>query len=320
MEWYNWILLICVWIPVGIWVASWFIAPYFAYCATLRRTNKKKWARGGQNAVDGEDLEQYQQGEAWFNEHAKCMREVHIVHKGFNLYGQFFDLGTDRCVMILPGRREGLFGSYFYAIPYTKKGLSVLVIDPRAHGDSDGEFNTVGFEEHADAIAWVQFLQEECGIRSVVFHGICIGCASGIYALTSPDCPDIVDGIVTDGMFTTFFESFYHRLRCYHIPSLPGLDIVLLDAWMRYFTGHTMRVGPIHYIDKLDKPLLMLHSKADRYSTADQGQKLFDRAGTQHKKLEWFEGCAHSQLRISDTEHYDSAIEDFLQSIASVKV
>lgn len=320
MEWYSWILLICVVLPVSIWVASWVIAPYFAYCATLRRTSKKKWARGAQNALEGEDFEQFRIGAAWGDENAHRKREVHIVHDGLNLYGQFFDLGSDRCVMILPGRREGLCGSYFYAIPYAKMGMSVLVIDPRAHGDSDGEFNTVGFEEHRDAIAWLHFLKQECGIRSVVFHCICIGCASGIYALTSPSCPDMVEGIVTDGMFTNFFESFYHRLRAYHIPSLPGLDIVLLDLWMRIFTGHTMRIGPIDYIDKLEKPILMLHSKADRYSTPDQAQKLFDMAGSKNKKLEWFEGCAHSQLRIKDMEHYDSTIEAFVQSLVSAKV
>lgn len=320
MKWYDWVLLICVVMPLGVWVLSWFIGPFFAYHATLHRTSKKKWARGVDNAFEGTDTELFIKGTAWHEAHAKYQRDVHIVRDGLNLYGEFYDLGTDRCVMVLPGRREGLCGSYYYAIPYARKGLSVLVIDPRAHGDSDGEFNTVGFEEHKDAMAWLRFLQQECGVRSVVLHGICIGCASGIYALTSDECPDIVEGIVTDGMFTNFFHSMYHRMRAYKIPSMPGLDILLLNCWMRFYTGHSMRVGPIDYIDRLRHPILMLHSKEDRYSTPDQAEKLFQKAGSPQKKLVWFEKGAHSQLRFTDTERYDNAIEQFLESLETAKV
>lgn len=320
MDWYIWALLIFLASSLLIWILSWFIGPYFAFNATLHRTSKKKWARGEDNTMEGENAELFYIGNAWNQEHAQYKRDVHIVNDGLNLYGEFFDLGSDNCVMILPGRREGLSGSYYYAIPYAKLGMSVLVIDPRAHGESDGEFNTVGFEEHKDVIAWVKFLQEECGIRSVVFHCICIGCASGIYALTSQDRPQIVKAIVTDGMFTSFYDSLRHRLRVYRIPSMPGLDVLLINGWMRLYTGYSLRVGPIDYIDKLETPLMMLHSREDRYSTPDQAQALLDRAGSRQKQLVWFEKGAHSRLRYTDAQHYDNAIQAFVKSLETVEV
>ena len=77
---------------------------------------------------------------------------------------------------------------------------------------ADGEFNTVGFEESLDDIEWVKFLNSEMGVRSVIFHGICIGAAGGMLALTNENCPNIVKGIVTEGMFPNFGESMKNNL------------------------------------------------------------------------------------------------------------
>jgi esterase/lipase len=217
--------------------------------------------------------------------------------------------------MILSGRTEGLRYGYYFAIPYAKNGCNILVIDPRAHGLSDGEFNTVGFEESLDDIEWVKFLHKECGVKEVVFHGICIGAAGGMYALTSEKCPDCVVGMTTEGMFPCFAESMKNHLIEKKKPV--KLFFPFIDAWMKKYTGHSMKKGPIHVIDKLQKPLLMLHSKEDIYSTPEYAQKLYDLAGSKEKKLVWFEKGKHSMLRISDTEKYDCAIAEFLQKLSN---
>ena len=82
---------------------------------------------------------------------------------------------------------------------------------------------------------------------------------------------------------------------------------------MKKYTGHSMKKGPIDFIDKLDRPLLMLHSKEDSYSTPLNAQKLYDKAGTPNKKLVWFEKGKHSMLRVTNTEKYDGEIEEFIK-------
>ena len=78
---------------------------------------------------------------------------------------------------------------------------------------------------------------------------------------------------------------------------------------------HSMKYGPIDVIEKMDKPLLMLHSKEDIYSTPEYAQKLYDLAGTEKKRLAWFEHGNHSMLRISDTKKYDEEIAAFLAEL-----
>ena len=293
-----------------LWIISYFVAARLVYKKTLRRTSREQWSRELPSDVAPDSLEMYATGRAWADANRTHCTDVHIVRDGLNLYGEFYHFGHTRCAMILSGRTECLKYGYYFAIPYAAAGYNILVVDPRGHGNSDGEFNTVGFEESKDAIAWVRYISETFGQASFVFHGICIGAAAGILALTSEDCPDCVDAIVTEGMFAYFGESMKNHLIERKKPVL-GL-YQLINRQMKIHTGHSMSKGPIHVIDRLKKPLLMLHSREDRYSTPAFAERLFERAGTADKSIVWFPRGRHSMLRITDTARYDGAITEFL--------
>ena len=62
----------------------------------------------------------------------------------------------------------------------------------------------------------------------------------------------------------------------------------------------------------MEKPLLMLHSGEDIYSTPAYAQKLYELAGSRIKQLVWFEHGHHAMLRITDTRRYDTAIAAFI--------
>lgn len=304
-----WAVAILLLSGLFVWILNVFVASYCVYTATLRRTKPEKWGREP-TEFEGQQVLMYAEGLEWQKQHAQAGREIHIVNNGLNLYGEYYDLGFDRAVMILSGRTESLRYGYYFAKPYAESGYNVIVLDPRAHGRSDGEFNTVGFEESKDALAWARFAHKELGMKQIVFHGICIGAAGGMFALTNGDCPDYVAGMVTEGMFANFGESVKNHM----IERKKPLFMIyrMTDNWMKHYTGHSMDYGPIDVIDRLEKPLLMLHSREDRYSTPHLAQKLYDRAGSQQKRLVWFEHGKHSMLRITDTELYDSSIKRFL--------
>lgn len=299
-----------------LWPISYVVASFCVYDRTLRRKSAEQWGRHP-SCTDEAHLEMDAEGMRWHEENLSRKRDVHILHKGLNLYGEFYDFGADKCVMILSGRTESLRYGYYFAIPYAAAGYNVLVFDPRAHGESDGEFNTVGFEESGDALAWAAFLHDELGMRKVLFHGICIGAAGSILALTREGCPDYIVGMVADGMFPNFGESMKNHLIERKKP-VRGM-YALINFWMKHYTGHSMSYGPIDVIHKLQKPILMLYSREDLYSRPDFAQKLFDLAASKQKKLVWFEHGAHSMLRHTDTERYDKAITEFLtESFAEI--
>lgn len=282
----------------------------WVYLGTLRRKGKDSWKRGEPSCNEPEQIAMYSEGMAWHDANAEAKRDVHIVRDGANLYGEYYDFGYQRSVLIMSGRTESLEYGYYFASPYQQSGFNVLVVDPRAHGLSDGEFNTIGYEESKDALAWARHLHDEFGVKSIVLHGICIGSSGAMFALTSDDCPDYLDGLVAEGMYANFSESMKNHLIEKKKPVFLLNDMI--DMWMKHYTGHSGKFGPIDVIDKMNKPLLMIHSKEDLYSAPDLAQKLYDKSRAEPKKLVWFEHGRHSMLRFADTAKYDQAIVDFL--------
>ena len=310
---FLWVVGALVLPGVAIWIISYFVASKQVYLQTLKRATKDSWGRDYPSEAEERTVKMYQEGKAWADKNVKYKKDVHIENNGLNLYGEYYDFGADKCVFVLSGRTEALRYCYYFAIPYAECGFNVLAVDPRAHGLSDGEYNTVGFEESKDAVAWTKFLKENFGIKHVILHGICIGAAGGVLAIANEDCPDIVDGIVTEGMFVNFAESVKNHLIEKKKPVFIMLD--LISNQMVKYTGHSMKVGPIDFIDKMNKPLLMLHSKEDKYSKADKAVELFEKAGTDKKRIVWFEKGDHSMLRITDTQRYDGAIKEFIKEL-----
>lgn len=311
-----WVIVSAVVFGIFFWLLSSVVASVIIYDKTLRRRSKEKWSRTV-SSTDESHLIMDDEGMEWHRKNIDFKKDVHIVNCGLNLYGEYYDFGSDKCVIILSGRTESLRYGYYFAQPYAAEGFNVLVIDPRAHGLSDGEFNTVGFEESKDALAWARFIHDNFNIETIIFHGICIGAAGGMYAITSDDCPYYIKAIVTDGMFPNFGESMKNHLRERRKPTFPVYK--LINKRMIRFTGHSMDFGPINVIEKLDRPILMLYSKEDTYSTPEFAVKLFNLVKSE-KEFVWFEHGAHSMLRYNDSKKYDDSIRAFLSKyITNIK-
>jgi len=294
-------------------IAPWFVLAAILYSTLLVRTKPEKWGRECSIPEDEEYRRMFDIGITWNEEHKSRSREVAVTSDGFRLVGEYFDFGGKTAAIIIPGRMESLLYSYYFAEPYRAAGCNVLVIDNRSHGLSEGRFCSLGYKEYRDLIKWSRLLTEELGNERVVLHGICIGSSAALFALTSPDCPGSVAGMVADGMYPTFYESFKNHMIEDHRPLFPLLYLTML--YIRVFSGaNVVSDGPIKRIGGLKKPILFLHSREDVYSLPKEAERLYGLCGSKDKVLVWFARGAHSRLRINAPEKYDAAIEAFIES------
>ncbi len=284
------------------------------YVSQLVRTDKEKWSRVCSAPENEEQKAMWDQGILWANAHSNIKQDVHIQNDGFNLYGEYYDFGKNRCIIILPGRCESLVYSYYFAPPYEAAGFNVLVIDTRCHGKSDGTYNTIGVKESSDVLAWAKYANQTLFNDEIYFHGICIGTASAIFALSNKDCPDFVKGLVTEGCFVSFRETFKRHMIADKRPLFPVLDLVMLHI-NRHTKTNVYTQKPIRAIKhiKKDARVLFLYGEKDIFSIPKKSQKLFNACAAQDKKLVWFKKGGHSHLRINNTELYDKQIIDFFK-------
>ena len=311
MEVWEIILLAFVASGIMFWIASYFIVAYVVYRILLVRTDPQKWTRECSMKDDEEQKRMYAIGNAWHDQYSEKVRDVSITSDGFKLFGEYVDFGFEKAVIIIAGRTEGCKYSYFFAEPYRVAGYNVLVIDNRCHGLSEGKYVSLGLKEYRDILKWGEFLHDELNNKTIVLHGICIGSATALYALTAKECPDYFGGMVADGMYVDFKESIKNHMIEQKRKSI-HICLYLLTRYFKRYTGHDMvKEAPIRCIDQLQKPILFLYSKEDLYSVPEKGQLLYD-ACQSKKELAWFDHGAHSRIRINNTERYDNTVIGFL--------
>lgn len=282
------------------------------YFQQLVRTSPEKWGWACSAPDNEEQVAMWNAGNVWADAHMDNMTEVSIENEGLKLYGQYFDFGNKkRCVIILAGRAECHKYSYYFAEPYQKIGCNVFVIDARAHGKSDGKYNTLGVCESRDLRAWIKLLEDKFGMEEIFFHTICIGTSSALLLLTSPDCPKSVKGIVSEGPYISFRETFRQHMIVDKRPLFPVLDLVMLCI-RKYSGTNVYKTAPIKLIDKLKLPVLFIFGEGDKFSIPPRSRELFAKCGSEDKNIVWFKKGCHSHLRLNNTEGYDRVVADFM--------
>lgn len=279
------------------------------YTKLLIRVNKDTWSR----SVSWDDEEQQRMfdiGKEWGNTYEKYRKTVSIKSEGFKLVAEYFDFGYKKVAIIIPGRMESGTYSYYFSEPYRASGYNILAIDNRSHGLSEGRYNCVGLKEYKDILNWMRFAHDELKNEKVYIHGICIGSATALYALTDKNCPDYAEGMTADGMYINFKENFKNHLIERNKPLFPfTFEVMMMIALVA--KKNPNKFSPINKIGRLNKPILFIYSKQDIYSIPKYGQLLYDTCQSD-KVLEWFDKGAHSHVRINNTEKYDRTIKEFL--------
>jgi pimeloyl-ACP methyl ester carboxylesterase len=310
--WILWVLAGLLLGGIGFMLAYTYPIAKRVYEDQLVRTDPEKWGRTCSFPDDAEQVQMWNDGIAWMEENKACMTELEIENDGFRLFGQYFDFGADRCVIILPGRCESLVYSYYFAPPYHKAGFNVLVVDTRCHGKSDGKYNTIGVQESKDVLKWAALAHDRLGNGEVYFHGICIGTSSGLFALSSPDCPTYLKGLVTEGCYISFAETFKRHMIALKRPVFPVLQFAMWQIY-RHTGTNVYKDKPISAIRKIRKDcrVLFLYGEKDIFSIPEKSRQLFAACASEDKKLVWFDRGGHSHLRINNTQKYDQAILEF---------
>lgn len=279
---------------------------------TLVRENADTWGYECSCPEDSEQMAMWEEGIRWAEDNADKMTEVDITSRdGLHLHGQFYDFGRENAVIFLSGRCECLLYSCYFAKPYAEMGFSVLVIDARCHGKSDGKYSTIGMGEGIDAADWARFLSEEYGIKNVWFHGICLGGCAAFVAATLKDSPDCIKGIVAEGPYVTFRETYKQHLIQKKKPVWPLVDLIMNRIKRK--TGVDYRdIAPIKLVREYDKPILYIFGEKDQFSLPPKSKLLFEATKSETKKIVWLPKGGHSHLRVNNREEYDNAIKEYI--------
>ena len=192
-----------------------------------------------------------------------------------------------------------------------KQGYAVLLVTLRAHGDSTGEFNDIGYGARHDVVAGVEFLERNRPGRPVVIHGTSMGAASAIFA--AGELGHRVRAYVLESPYQDLKRAVRNRTEN-ALP--PGL------AWVAYrgmlvasvlVLPELEKISPLAAIGKVpaDVPVFIMAGGTDRNARPEEARALFERVES-HGRLLIFERGGHINFLDTEPGRYTRAVMDFL--------
>ncbi|MGG0740139.1 alpha/beta hydrolase [Niallia taxi] len=216
-----------------------------------------------------------------------------------------------RYIIIAHGVTENKLNSIKYMNMFLERGFNVIIYDHRRHGESGGKTTSFGHFEKFDLKAVVDWLKADKGEDILLgIHGESMGAATMI--LYAGMVEDGADFYIADCPFSDFGEQLNHLVKAeMKVPGnlfLPIADLVL-RARQRY---SIRQVSPIAVIDKIEKPMLFIHSEKDTFILPEMTQKLFEKKKGPKKLFLALNGF-HAQSYNENKQEYEQVIDDFLQ-------
>ena len=197
---------------------------------------------------------------------------------------------------------------------YMEQGLDLLVIDQRAHGESEGKYICFGVSEGRDVISWCRWLEQEYPGRPVVLGGISMGATSVLMAAGDPELPDNVRGVVADCGFTDCGGEFRHVLRKMHLPA--GLLMKAAEPFCRRRLGFGYGdYSTEQAVARMSLPVLFFHGAEDDFVPPDNSRRNFAACASARKELVLVEKADHGQSFLADEAGCREKLKRFLDEL-----
>lgn len=283
----------------------------FSFC--FKKNTEDKWKRGCSDPSNEMIYRMNEVGNAWYEDHAHEKEELEVYNDKLRLAATYFNLGHDNSVILIPPMYETSVYSYYYADTYAKAGFNVLCIDNRATGNSGGEYNSLGFYESGDVLAWAKLLNSKYGVTGVLLAGIQTGAVTALLALNDGSCPAYVTAAVCDSIypdFAAFFKKFMIKKRYNTL-----VHKAVLRKIQRYIGPDASSVSPVYFIEDISSPVLFINGENDSLVDEDEIKELFDACGkakrNEAKKLIFLEEGEGGTLKLCNSLEYDKAVAEF---------
>lgn len=197
---------------------------------------------------------------------------------------------------------------------YLQKGYSMLLVDERAHGQSEGKHIGFGCLDRQDALKWIEKVIKACGEDvEILLHGTSMGGAT-VLMTSGLKLPIQVKGIVSDCAFTSAKEVFTHVLKSmYHMPAFPTIQIS--DFMNRKLSGYGLdECNAAREVKKAKVPILLIHGSGDTFVPCSMCETIYQNCASPKKKL-IIEGAAHAESYYKDPTSYEKALNEFIGGV-----
>jgi alpha-beta hydrolase superfamily lysophospholipase len=171
-------------------------------------------------------------------------------------------------------------------------GYNVMLVDARGHGNSDGNFTTIGFRESEDVTLAYNYVRG-LGEKNIFLWGMSMGAVEIIKAVAEDKLEPA--GIILEMPFISLQSHIKNRVSAIGFPKQPFGFII--TAWIgieRGFNG--LDFNMMRYTKQVKCPVLMQHGSRDQLAPLNEAKEIYNSLATANKKLVIYEGANHESF------------------------
>lgn len=177
--------------------------------------------------------------------------------------------------VIVHGLGDSLESYQEHARPFIEKGHTVLLLDLRAHGGSEGAHTTLGGLERNDVRAAMDYLRRnDLAPEGIVLMGYSMGSVAVL--LAAADQTDL-RAVIVEAPYDTYRNTVAHHARLmYHLPSwVPIIPLSIMAAeWRAGFDAD--EIDTVEAARRFDAPLLAIVDGLDERMPEEVVRRIVD--------------------------------------------
>jgi len=267
--------------------------------------------------VDEND-EFYKRAYEWYEDIPKESETI-SSYDGLKLHGIYIparDKHSNKLAIVMHGYQSKARDMMIIAKMYSDMGFQVLVIDQRAHGQSQGKFTSVGYYESYDLKKWLHFVTRNYGANiNILLHGVSMGAATAVLATRFRESNN-VKMMVLDSCFTNFKDTLKLSTdHGYQKLFIPGVN--LMSRFILKFGLKT--VNPLKHIRRSNIPSIFIYGSDDKVITKKMTESLHHHLKSQQKEILIIEGARHAKGFELDKDRYIQHVLDMASDIFKIK-
>ena len=191
-------------------------------------------------------------------------------------------------------------------------GHNLLLVDQRAHGNSQGRSIAFGIQERQDVLSWVYFALSRFGPNTQIFlYGVSMG-ASTVLMVSELELPENVKGIVADCPYASAMDIILHVAKDMPIPRWLLKPFVVLGAKL-YGGFDILETDTAKAIKNAKIPILIIHGEDDKFVPCQMSDITAHNPELVTRYT--FPGAAHGISYLVDRPRYQEIVADFIEKL-----
>jgi alpha-beta hydrolase superfamily lysophospholipase len=212
-------------------------------------------------------------------------------------------------VVLFHGHGGNKSDVYREAESFKKMGYNTLLVDFRAHGNSEGNTCTIGYDETEDVkLAYDHIVGK--GEKNIVLWGISMGASTITKAVK--DYKLDPQKIILEMPFGTIQDAVKGRIKMMGLPPQP--IATLLTFWGGTEHGFwAFGMKPQEFVQEITCPVLLQWGKNDPRVSRSEEDILFKNIPNSNKKFVIYETAGHESLCKKETARWETEVAAFLK-------